>query len=225
MIVSPHLDDAVLSCGRYLAVTPETTVITVFAGIKKDSSTVTPWDQMCGFEPGQDVMATRRQEDRRALGLLRAIPIPMDGLDAEYRKGPPDAPVLIAQLSDKLAALKPAEVMVPLGLYHEDHRWASDIAIRAAADAGYKQCVVYGDWYHSSKPELVGPRISEITKQFGPLADITRRQGSQWTKRRAISRYSSQLKGMGGNAHRWGSRIEERYWSLALPPSLELGDL
>ena len=225
VIVSPHLDDAVLSCGRYLAATPETTVITVFAGSKKDPSTLTQWDQMCGFQPGQDVMAARRQEDRRALDLLGAISIPLEGLDREYRSGPPDMPKLVAWVTDKLAALRPAEVMVPLGLYHEDHKHASDVAIRATAAAGYKQCVVYGDWYHATKPELIEPRVAEITEQFGPLADITRRQGSRWSKRQAISRYRSQLKGMGDNVHRWGSRIEERYWSLALPPSAELGDL
>ena len=32
VVVSPHLDDAVLGCGRFLAVHPGATVVTVFAG-------------------------------------------------------------------------------------------------------------------------------------------------------------------------------------------------
>jgi hypothetical protein len=33
VVLSPHLDDAVLSVGRFLAANPGTVVITVFAGI------------------------------------------------------------------------------------------------------------------------------------------------------------------------------------------------
>src|SRR5436853_287558 len=47
--ISPHLDDAVLSCGQLLAARPGSVVITVFAGMPRDGSQQTDWDRRCGF--------------------------------------------------------------------------------------------------------------------------------------------------------------------------------
>ena len=52
VVLSPHLDDAVLSVGRFLAASPGTVVITVFAGIPGGLG-LTRYDRSCGF-------ATRR---------------------------------------------------------------------------------------------------------------------------------------------------------------------
>jgi hypothetical protein len=49
LVVSPHLDDAVLSCGRWLAAHPGTLVVTVFAGVPSNGNRLTDWDARCGF--------------------------------------------------------------------------------------------------------------------------------------------------------------------------------
>jgi LmbE family N-acetylglucosaminyl deacetylase len=84
IVVSPHLDDAVLGCGHLLAQRPGAVVITVFAGRPPRRERVTPWDAAAGFGPGDDVVGARRMEDRRALGALGARPLWLPFLDAQY---------------------------------------------------------------------------------------------------------------------------------------------
>ena len=72
VVVSPHLDDAVLGCGRFLSAHPGATVVTVFAGNPpKYPEPMRMWDVQSGFAPGDDVMETRRNEDDAALALRR----------------------------------------------------------------------------------------------------------------------------------------------------------
>src|ERR1700732_2299673 len=64
-VISPHLDDAVLSCAQVLLAHPGSTVVTVFAGRPPDGRW-SSWDKAC-FRPGQDPMRVRQKEDRDAL--------------------------------------------------------------------------------------------------------------------------------------------------------------
>ena len=98
VIVSPHLDDAVLSCGRFMAVHPGVTVVTVFAGNPPAyPEPMRLWDVQSGFGPGDDVMEARRGEDRAALGLLDATPMHLDYIEHTYNPGDrPVAPDVIA---------------------------------------------------------------------------------------------------------------------------------
>ena len=82
-VISPHLDDGVLSCGDLLAVCPGTLLVTVFAGTPTDE-TLTSWDAASGFAEGDDVMAARRQEDAAACVLLGAQPCWLPYRDAQY---------------------------------------------------------------------------------------------------------------------------------------------
>src|SRR4051812_32684970 len=75
VVVSPHLDDAVLGCGRFMSVHRGVTVVSVFAG--NPSAYPDPmrlWDVQSGFGPDDDVMEVRRDEDRAALSVLDAQP-------------------------------------------------------------------------------------------------------------------------------------------------------
>ena len=58
VVVSPHLDDAVLGTARLLSVHPGAGVVTVFAG-NPDAypEPMRKWDVQSGFQPGDDVMA------------------------------------------------------------------------------------------------------------------------------------------------------------------------
>lgn len=79
VIVSPHLDDAVLGCGRLMAAHPGATVVTVYAGgppVYPDP--MTHWDTLAGFVAGDDVLAARREEDAAALTVLGATPSWLD---------------------------------------------------------------------------------------------------------------------------------------------------
>jgi LmbE family N-acetylglucosaminyl deacetylase len=73
VVLSPHLDDAVLGCGNLLAAHPGARVITVFAGAPPTyPDPMTWWDRLSGFTTGDDPLAVRRAEDAGALGELGA---------------------------------------------------------------------------------------------------------------------------------------------------------
>src|SRR4051812_34380588 len=101
VIVSPHLDDAVLSCARLMAVHPGVNVVTVFAG--NPPAYPEPqrlWDAQSGFAPGDDVMAARRAEDVAALAVLDATPTHLDFIEHSYL--PNDTPVAPDVLAPRL---------------------------------------------------------------------------------------------------------------------------
>ena len=66
LVISPHFDDAVFSCGHLLAAAPGAVVVTVFGG-RPDTypSPVCPWDADCGFGEESDIVAVRRAKMKR----------------------------------------------------------------------------------------------------------------------------------------------------------------
>src|SRR5690242_3070034 len=88
LVISPHLDDAVFGCGQLLATYPGSVVITALAGRPASYATVTPWDELAGFAPGEDVIAARRAEDHAALAILQASPVWLDFSDDQYGNSP-----------------------------------------------------------------------------------------------------------------------------------------
>jgi LmbE family N-acetylglucosaminyl deacetylase len=122
LVVSPHLDDAVLSAGQLLAAHPGAVVVTVFAGVP-DAGLTGDFDTGIGFGDGASAMRARRDEDAAALALLGAVPVHLDHLDRQYRKrrdpGLDDA--IRADLAKLIAAHRPAAVLGPVGLVHADH--------------------------------------------------------------------------------------------------------
>ncbi len=74
-VLSPHLDDAVfscgvLSCGDLIAASGEAVVATVCAGVPPSAETLTEWDAVCGFGSARQAITARREEDRAALSTL-----------------------------------------------------------------------------------------------------------------------------------------------------------
>jgi LmbE family N-acetylglucosaminyl deacetylase len=132
-VVSPHLDDAVLSCAGLIAGAPGAVVLTVFAGNPPSRPAGTPsaflpgttaWDQASGFAGGDDVVGLRRAEDRAALAQLGAVPHWLDFLDSQYvvepgeSVGPAD---IAAGIRAAIDGHHPATIAFPLGLSHTDH--------------------------------------------------------------------------------------------------------
>jgi hypothetical protein len=92
MILSPHLDDAVLSCGGLIADTHrhgvDSLVITVFNGrpTLPVSSPAKRFHARCGLADDH-AMAQRECEDDEALDIVGASTRRLDLLEALYRKG------------------------------------------------------------------------------------------------------------------------------------------
>jgi len=119
-IISPHLDDAVFSCGMVIADSPGTHVITIFAGAPPPDTPAPAWDRDAGFASARQAVEARREEDRRALAVLGAEAIWLDYWDGQY--GRHYRPADIASgIRRVLRIQSDGLVLAPLGLFHPDH--------------------------------------------------------------------------------------------------------
>ncbi len=84
VILSPHLDDAVLSCWHLLCGPGEVSVINVFAGSPPLGSGAYWWDRESGATDSVARMAERRAEDRAALAIAGRSATNLDFLDEQY---------------------------------------------------------------------------------------------------------------------------------------------
>jgi LmbE family N-acetylglucosaminyl deacetylase len=148
--VSPHLDDAVFSCGgtlaRHAAQGHDVLLLTVFtASVPDPQGFALACQTDKGIGPEIDYMALRRAEDQAAaaaLGLAGAIhaglpEAPHRGYDdaaalfGELRDDDPAVGLATAVLQTALARIEPDLVLAPLGVGgHVDH-----VAVDRALDA------------------------------------------------------------------------------------------
>lgn len=144
-VLSPHLDDAVLSCWQVLEGRGDVLVVNVFTGSPPAGTPAPPWDLRTGARDPVARMRERRAEDRRALGLAGRDAVSLGRLDAQYRRRAPSAQALAADLATRLPA--GAVVHAPAGLSgHPDHELVRDAAL-ALARAG-RPLVIYADLPH-----------------------------------------------------------------------------
>jgi LmbE family N-acetylglucosaminyl deacetylase len=104
VVVSPHLDDAVLSLGAALSRAArrdaDVTVLTVLAGDPGSSTPAGEWDAQGGFRTEGDAATARRQEDARACSLLGVAPRWLPFGDDQY--GPAPEEEVVAALRTEL---------------------------------------------------------------------------------------------------------------------------
>jgi LmbE family N-acetylglucosaminyl deacetylase len=87
LIVSPHHDDAVLSCFALLEHVTPADVLTVFGG-RPEPPQVAWSERAMGFPDSDATMSARRAEDAHALTGLAGTVETMDLLDEDYIEGP-----------------------------------------------------------------------------------------------------------------------------------------
>jgi len=127
VVLSPHLDDAVLSAWSVIAGAGDVAIVNVFAGIPEPGP-VPRWDLLTGARDSREHMKERLNEDRAALALAGRSAIYLSFLDCQYRSGDPDA----TQLADAIGDAVPATSMLhaPAGIGgHADHVLVRDVAI------------------------------------------------------------------------------------------------
>jgi LmbE family N-acetylglucosaminyl deacetylase len=201
--ISPHLDDAVLSAGGLLAQLVQPQVYTVFAGFPIPLPRLTEWDAECGFAEGDDVVALRREEDRRALQRLGATAHWLDFLDSQYSEARPSASDIAAALATPLKALACDTIMFPLGIDHDDHiRTHEACAVLLAEGSLAANWVAWADVpYRIRSPELIGQRINSLQRQGYRLDRAVVAPGEQ--KMAAVKEYPSQIKGLSDADDAW----------------------
>jgi LmbE family N-acetylglucosaminyl deacetylase len=159
VVVSPHLDDAVLSLGAGIARATrsgtEVRIVTVFAGDPESSGPPTDWDRAGGFTSAGEAARSRREEDRRACTRVGANPVWLPFTDEDHG-GEPDPESVRAALAE---ALVDAEVALlpgyPLAL--PDHvrvtRWLLAEPPRARLGLYVEQ--PYAAWRHIGRGRRV----------------------------------------------------------------------
>lgn len=148
--MSPHLDDAVLSCWSVLREHRELIVVNVFTAAPNDESLLTPYDRIAGAGSSATMMRARVREDRDALALAGHSPVNLDLLEAAYRDRAPSVDAVLSALDRHVPATAGVLAPAAIGL-HPDHVLVRSAAIRLAragvpvllyADLPY--CVTYG---------------------------------------------------------------------------------
>lgn len=177
--LSPHLDDAVLSCGGRIAAQARAgervRMVTVFAGDPPGLLSPFARELHERWGLGNDSPAGRRAEDRAALALLGATPLHWELPDCIYRTAPdgaflypdlaalwgPQHPAdepLAEALARRIAALPETNVLwVPLGAGgHVDHR-----LVRQAAEASGRPLRYYEEYPYAEIPQAVETALGE----------------------------------------------------------------
>src|SRR5919198_5165812 len=131
VVISPHFDDAVLSCWHVLQADVDPRVVTVFAGVPEPGTTGW-WDRLTGAGDSAERMRERLREDEEALGIAGARSVRLELLDEQYRHNG-----RVPAITDSLAphVRDAAEVYAPLGLFlAADHRLVRDAALALRED-------------------------------------------------------------------------------------------
>ncbi len=208
--LSPHLDDAVLSCGglipRQAAAGESVLVVTVCAG-DPGPEPFTPFAQMLHTVWGSPAspVGDRRSEDRVACGRLDASVLHLEVPDAIYRHGPAGGALytseetllgplalqetgLVQQVAERLESTCPrgASIYSPLAIGgHVDHRLTRSAAERLGRPLHY-----YRDFPYAARG---GVAPSEFRPPAGreTVVPLTAEEIQTWAA--AIAEYRSQI--------------------------------
>jgi GlcNAc-PI de-N-acetylase len=239
LIVSPHADDAALSCAALLDRGEPVEVVTVCLG-EPDPPQQGWWDEVCGFASSAESIPARRREDEAALGPGGHRRRFLDLLEGQYLDGArrdEDARHVSAAVGDWLATNPGGAVAlpagagwaprwVPLGLArqlrqprgpepNDDHAFVRDVVLRQVDGARF---ILYEEFPYlwGGPGERAARRAAEA---HGYRANVHEEQIDRTSKARRMSAYASQV------AHLWPSagRLDrpeilpetERYWLLA----------
>jgi LmbE family N-acetylglucosaminyl deacetylase len=216
--VSPHLDDAVFSCGDLIRAHPGATVVTVFAGGPAAWNAPSPWDAAAGFGPGEDVVAARRREDAAALRALGAHPVWLPFWDSQYGRTPRAAAIRRA-VEEALEATGTDAVCLPLGLWHSDHRLTHEATRALPRRHPRLTWLAYADAIYRTFPDGgLRERVAALAGSgLRPRAvGLSRAAPASAAKRRAVARYRSQLRALRAPGHPGAADVyrTERYWWL-----------
>lgn len=131
-VLSPHLDDGVLSLGGSIAHLTRrgvnVDIITVLAGDPSADLPAGRYDESCGFATAGEAVRTRRAEDATACRLVGANPTWMPFWDGYYSSEGVTEDEVIAAI--EAAVVEMDLVLIPgYPLLHPDHAWLSTLVL------------------------------------------------------------------------------------------------
>jgi LmbE family N-acetylglucosaminyl deacetylase len=229
VIVSPHLDDAVLGCSTLMAAHAGVTVVTVFAGRPAEYPTpLQHWDTLCGFVAGDEVHMARRAEDAAALAVLDAAPVWLDFVEHSYldRADWVGPEAVVDELEATMRALTPTAVLIPFGLANPDHDVTHDAAMlvrdRFGPDGGDVSWFCYEDTGYKHIPGLLAWRVARLFRRgIWPTPAAMPVDPGRDRKDAAVACYPSQLRALEAEwaiSTKLAAPAPEQFWRLAAPP-------
>jgi LmbE family N-acetylglucosaminyl deacetylase len=127
-ILSPHLDDAVLSSWHLLEGPGAVSVVNVFTALPPAGTAMPWWDRITGATDVQQRMRERYEEDRRALSLAGREATVLDLLDDQYRPAALPVSAVVERLEAHVAS--GTVLHAPAGIDgHPDHVLVRDAAL------------------------------------------------------------------------------------------------
>ena len=242
LVVSPHLDDAVLSCWALLARATPVDVLTVFAGAP-DPPVRRAWDMRMGFGDSAESIRARLAEDAEAFAGTGHRRSHMALLDVQYldgRRGPRDAEALAARLREWMSdgagciavpagagrlcrgpveRIRRATTRVSRGYVHPDHVFVRQVALETVPPDPAIELLAYEEipytWAGSSYA-----RLSSVARAAGRALIPLGLPVDRAMKARRIRAYRSQAAALLVEGRRVDDPdalpAQERYWRL--PP-------
>ena len=242
LFLSPHLDDAIFSCGGLIAqLTPERVrVVTCFTqSMPNPQGFALACQTDKGLAADVDYMALRREEDRLACAQLEAecewwdvAEAPHRGYDSAamlFGEQLPTDEATITELEDRLRRLLgrtyAQTVYYPYGAGdHVDHRLLIAAVARVKGDWSRVRWVQYFDQPYTNKfshryPDIQTAREQELTALRRTLTpgihQLSLSEGVQDLKFRASAAYATQVGFQFGGEHRIGQVLRGREWYVA----------
>ena len=229
LILSPHLDDAVLSCFALLAREEPADVVTVFTGAP-DPPVTTPWVAQTGFADSTASMAARLLEDEAAFAGLPHRRSQLGLLDLDFAAAPrpsADREAIVEAVREWSRASAGGVVAAPAGagrrrrrrlrsgdvLLHPDHLFVRDAALAAARSSEEITLLLYEEL-----PYAFDVRADAAVRRAARGAIVMTASVDREEKARRVSAYSSQLAHISPPGHSLGDPGSippaERYWRL-----------
>ncbi|MDX6414072.1 MAG: hypothetical protein QOH23_1482 [Gaiellaceae bacterium] len=194
-IVSPHLDDAVLSLGASIArsnrVGATITIVSVLAGQASATDPPGKWDERAGFRSAGEAAAARAREDDDACRIVGAKPVRLPFWDRQYARG--STPEVIFQAVVEASGDADAVLLPGYPLTNEDHLWLTTLLLEkelANPRVGLYTEQPYAALTQKAPRTLVGPDR--------PWVGLAADPDDQLVKLRACRAYASQIPLLGG---------------------------
>ncbi len=232
VIVSPHFDDAALSCVSLFAQHPGAVLLTVFGAGPPEVDPLTRWDRASGFAPGDDVISARAAEDLDACDVMGAHQVRLEHWDSQYRSarygydGPPDRASLMDSIVTSIdevlgkggtLADRVCHLAAPLGIGHGDHRDATRAALICVQRSEGVDLVLYEDLpYAAERPRMRNKAIHAIEEAGFSLEPLPLEMPRGVDKSRVVGCYPSQVRALGSKRIRTALHAEERYWRVTV---------
>lgn len=225
--ISPHLDDAVLSAGGLIhdqvRAGMQVEIWTILCGFPP-AGELSPFAQVLHYQWGiastDELIRSRRAEDKKACQIVGAKPVYFDYLDCIYRRGknddwlysyifvPPheDEADLPARIAESIfTRLEPTDQLVcQLGLgSHVDH-----VLVRRAVELLQRPLLYYTDIpYLFKTPEEFAPSTAGMKANAYTVGEAGL---GAWQE--AIAAYESQISSLFESSDHMRSQIQQ-YWS------------